>query len=120
MSSFTHETDCKSTPSKLGATATDSSTIQTTKGPNKIKLLLDRSGSMQSCGLFHALIKGVNSLFLEQRQLAEDLKTNPKIEVWVFDTSLELIRSGPIKDVIDIVPEFHDLFIHLFTVGYSR
>ena len=79
MSSFTHETDCKNIPSESGATVVDSSTAQTPKGPSKIKLLLDRSGSMETCGLFQALIKGVNSLLLEQRQLAEDLETNPKI-----------------------------------------
>lgn len=103
MSSFTHETDCKTTTSESGATVANSSTAQTPMGPSKIKLLLDRSGSMETCGLFQALIKGVNSLLLEQKQLAEDLKTNPEIEVWVFDTFLELIRSGPIKDVTDIL-----------------
>ena len=102
MSSFSHETDCKSTPSESGATVADSSTAQTPKGPSKIKLLLDRSGSMEIGGLFQALIKGVNSLLLEQTQQAEDLETNPEIEVWVFDTFLELIRSGPIKEVTDI------------------
>lgn len=103
MSSFSHETDCKSTPSVSGATVADSSTAQTPKGPRKIKLLLDRSGSMETDGLFQALIKGVNSLLLEQRQQAEEFETNPTIEVWVFDTSLDLIRSGPIKDVTDIL-----------------
>ena len=81
------------------------STDESIKGPTKIKLLLDRSGSMQNGGLFKALIKGVNSLLLEQKQLAEDIKSNPEIEVWVFDISVDLIRSGEISDVVDILED---------------
>ena len=103
MSSFTSENDSKSIPSQTKSS--ESSTKQTPKGPSKIKLLLDRSGSMQSCGLFKALISGVNSLLLEQKQLAEDLKTNPQIEVWVFDITVDLIRSGEISDVVDILED---------------
>ena len=100
MSTFKDEVDCKSTPSDVEGKAT--STPNTPKGPTKIIILGDRSGSMQSGNLFGALIDGVNSLILEQKQVAEDLETEPEIEIWVFDTTTDLIRSGKIKDIGNI------------------
>lgn len=81
----------------------DSSTSEKSNGPEIIKCLLDCSGSM--IDLFQGLIVGQNSLILEQRQCAEDTKTNPIIEIWVFNNSLKKIRSGPIKEISDILEE---------------
>ena len=70
-----------------------------------IKLLLDRSGSMNSDGMLKALISGSNSLLLEQKQVSEDLNEDVNIEIYVFDHELLLIRSCEIKDISEILED---------------
>ena len=109
MSSYVKNNDSNSTN-----TSTDSKSVpivdsksvpivdskSTTNCPRYIKCLLDKSGSMSN--MFKALIKGVNTLLLEQRQVAEDSKVEIDIEIYVFNSEISLIRSGSIKDVKDI------------------
>ena len=101
MSSFVKNDDSNSTnavPDSKSVPIVESKSA--TNCPKYIKCLLDRSGSMGH--MFKALIKGVNTLLLEQRQVAEDSKVEINIEIYVFDSEISLIRSGSIKDVKDI------------------
>lgn len=104
MSSSDTNVDSNSTKAVISPSDTTSTAVPNTRptGPNRIKCLLDRSGSMGP--LFTSLIKGVNDLLMEQRQTAEDLGTEPHIEIWVFDTVLTMVRDGLIK-AIDPIQE---------------
>jgi hypothetical protein len=65
-------------------------------------MVLDRSGSMESCRA--ATITSVNKYLLEARG-DENLK-EADFELMIFDTqSLDVIRSGRIADVKDIIEE---------------
>lgn len=103
MSSFVKNNDSNSTNAGASSSGELKSVPSSeSKCQKYIKCLLDRSGSMSSGNMFQALIKGVNTLLLEQRQVAEDSKVEINIEIYVFDSEISLIRSGSIKDVKDI------------------
>ena len=75
------------------------------KGPKYIKALLDRSGSMITNGLSDALVEGINTLILEQKNTSEMYGTNPTIDIYSFDNEIEQIRSTSIKTVENITKE---------------
>jgi len=102
MSSFENKADCKRSSDGTETTSQVLSTKSTHNGPDKIILLLDRSGSMTVNGLCQALLQGVNSLISEQKEVAQDSGTNPDIEVYVFNQSIDLIRTGKIMDITEI------------------
>jgi len=75
------------------------------KGPKYIKALLDRSGSMIIKGLSKALIEGVNTLISEQKNTSELYGTNPIVDIYTFDVTVEHIRSSSIKDINEVKHE---------------
>tara|TARA_B100001287_G_C22632524_1_gene505908 strand:+ start:150 stop:872 length:723 start_codon:yes stop_codon:yes gene_type:complete len=74
----------------------------TSKGPLYIKALLDRSGSMQLGGLAGALVEGINSLISEQKNTAKLLDTDPYVDIYSFDISIDHLRSDSINYIDNI------------------
>ena len=78
---------------------TDASTPTAAPTKTSITMVLDRSGSMNSCR--KATIDAVNK-YLEEAK-SSDLKT-ADFELMIFDaTSIDVIRSGVLADVAGII-----------------